>query len=368
MPNLDGLRRDFADFLDLFQISDVEGLSDELTGKADLSHNHTMTEVLGLDVALGSKADAAHTHDFTELGDTPPDYSGAGGYVVRVKVTEDGLELVPGSAVVSVGSIEVGDPVLKLKRKPAPAAGPGQWFPAWDSAIVDAANWDELQPFLFGVKAEVVDTLVDQFLAVNVSRSANVAAIELANTDECALLCQLLYGDLLFDCYDPVTNSSPAAPADFAAWGMTIELPDPIDFIPAGRYAIASIDVSNRLIYIDLPGADQGLTAVTEFVECYQFRIAGTDTQCKWRAVTDAHVFMGRIPGLRNLDELQDHLHGVQHIVTPAYTVWANPYGLFGPGGTTNTTNNVRQARSGSITRSRALGAFLYIFGGNYIP
>lgn len=367
MPNQDGLRRDFEDFKDLLLLTDVEGLTDELNNKSPLSHDHTMAEVLGLDLALGGKADAAHSHPFTDLDDTPSAYSGEALSIVRVTAAEDGLEFVPPSSILAPGSIEVGDPVIKLKRKATPTPGTGQWFQAWTDADVDAANWPLLQPFLFGIKAEAVDTLTDQFLVVNVSRTANVATLELANTDECQLLCDLLNWDLRFNSYDTASNTSSENPADFTAWAMTIEIPIAIDFIPAGRYQIIGLDRANRIISIDLAGADQGVTPVTEYLECWPFRKVGTNSVSHWRAVPDAAITMGRIPGLRNLDQIQEHVHSLGYISTPAYVAWVNPYGLFGPGGG-GSTNGVLGAdnRNSSITRNRSLGGYLYLYGGTY--
>ena len=367
MANADGKRIDFKDFEDLLKIQDVENLQDQLDGKAVIGHTHTIPEVAGLSLALGSKADAIHSHDFTELNDTPTDYSGASLQLVRVKAAEDGLEFIDPASVLAPGSIEVGDPVLKLKRKPAPVPGPGQWLPAWISADVDAANWSILQPFLHSMKSEVVETFVDQFLVVNVSRAANVATLELANTDECNLLALLLYGELLFDCYDPITNTSTPDPGKYAAWAMTIDLPAPIDFIPSGRYELLSIDPVNRLFTIALNGPDQGLTPVTEYIENFPCRKTGTNTVSRWRAVTDASLIMGRIPGLRSLDAVGDHSHSYNNTISGVLPL------LFGPGSfnaifgfNSPQTGAVAAARKDAINRTRSLGGFLYLYGGLY--
>lgn len=51
-------------------LSEVDGLSGELGGKANTSHTHTTGEVEGLDDELSAKADYAHTHSLEEVSGT----------------------------------------------------------------------------------------------------------------------------------------------------------------------------------------------------------------------------------------------------------------------------------------------------------
>ncbi len=363
MPNADGQRRDFEDFQDLLKIQDVKNLQDQLDGKAVVGHTHTIPDVAGLSLALGSKADAIHSHDFTELNDAPADYTGAALQIVRVNAAETALEFVDPANVLAPGSIEVGDPVYKLRRKPAPSPGPGQWFPAWIDDDVDLAHWLLLQPFLYACKLEVIDTLTDQFLVVNVSRSANVATLEFANTDECALVCQLLYDDLLFDCYDPVINASTPNPSAYSAWAMTVDLPQ-IDFIPAGRYQLLSVDPATRKITIALNGADQAVTPVTEYAEFFPYRKTGTNTVCRWRKVTDAGLIMGRIPGVRSRDAIGEHTHQQTLFGIVAFAVPGATFGIPAQVGAQATGG--ASGRTDTINRTRSLGGLLYLFGGPY--
>jgi hypothetical protein len=364
MPNVDGERLDFGDFKDILQLQDIEGLQDGLNNKAALSHTHAQSEVTGLDTALGSKAPAVHDHAFLDLTDAPADFAGDGLSLVRVNAAEDALEFIPPSAIQVAGSLEVGDILHKLRRKPAPSTGQNEWLPAWEDAEVDAGEWPDLQPYLYGVKAEIVESITDQFLVVSVSRAANVASLVLANTEECQLFCDLLYRDLLFNCYDPNTDASTVDTAAFLAWAMTIDLPDAIDFIPAGRYQLTGLNAATRTLSFGLTGANQGATAVTEYLECWPYRKAGSSSVCFWRGVTDAGLTMGRIPGFRSLDAVGKH----KHSYTDFYTL-----GATGEGGgaqistQTSNTGDPSTGRTDTINRTRSIAGFLYIFAGEFV-
>ena len=51
--------------------SEITGLTDALSGKADTSHTHAQGDVTGLTDALNGKANASHTHAYSEITGAP---------------------------------------------------------------------------------------------------------------------------------------------------------------------------------------------------------------------------------------------------------------------------------------------------------
>lgn len=259
-------------------------------------------------------------------------------------------------ALIAMRKHDVGEPVFNLLLKTASATFPAVRIDDGDHDIA-AANWPELVPAL---RAEQMTVAGVSSFTGTVSGST----LTLASTSA----GDLLLADLI---EDAKVHGGDAETENYTN-GRCIN-------IAGTDYAITAINAGARTISVSGSPASGSQTVLF-----FPHRIAGSTTTARlFRTSARAIISQGDaagtiLPGLRRRDYFQSHWHSVRsNTNTNVYTTgtgsFASPVGSFGAfydtvtarGAITDGVNGT--PRSGARTEPRALGAYLYIWGGRYV-
>jgi hypothetical protein len=168
----------------------------------------------------------------------------------------------------------------------------------------------------------------------------------------------------------------------YSNW-RTITVGSAIGNIPAADYAISAIDTTLRTVTFAVTASD-GSGAVTATAAFYPHRIAGSTTTAREFETSDRAIISEAsdgsvISGLRHRDFFQDHWHSFKSLSR------VNA-GTGGPSGAANEGNPISTfgdftvqepienadtlsgtPRTDTKTKPKALGAFVYKWGRNYV-
>jgi hypothetical protein len=245
---------------------------------------------------------------------------------------------------------------------------------------IDDANYPDLGPYLRAKRTYYRRGTSSEKKSFDVTGwqiSSNTAILTFASqTAEQAILDDLLE--------DQKVNGS------YGDW-RTITLPNQIGDIPAGTYAIEAIDTASREVEFSLTAGDNSGTGsyVVEFApHKLDDSLSGAGTKARLFEVSGRSIVSANdasdevVSGLRRRDQMQEHFHRLDSSLGGGFYVGirgTDPSAIgadLGDGGTgTNAavrtqgagSANNSNARTGSTTDPRSLGAHVYMWAKRYI-
>lgn len=234
--------------------------------------------------------------------------------------------------------------------------------------VLSESNWPLLVPHLRNIKLTYFNngssSPIDSFTITSYSRTSSIASIVLDNnTINNNVLAALIEEQVIHGSFS----------------SRILYLPSSLGGISSGEYLVTSINSGTRTITFASIGIDIPSTLSSISIEFYMHRVIGSLTTANhYRTTGRTLMTVGDengyiIAGLRRRDFIQGHTHN-----TTFY-----PFSGFGGGAPSGTTggsafyastggpendgvNGV--PRTAKNTQPNSLGAFLYIWGGKYVP
>lgn len=242
--------------------------------------------------------------------------------------------------------------------------------------VLSESNWPLLVPHLRNIKLTYFNngssSPIDSFTIASYSRTSSIASIVLDNnTVNNNVLAALIEEQVIHGSFS----------------SRVLYLPSSLGAISSGEYLVTSINSGTRTITFTSIGIDISSTLSSISIQFYMHRIIGSLTTANhYRTTGRSLMTVGDengyiIGGLRRRDYFQGHYHSAT--ISPSQIHQYNGIGSTTPTGiaaqlyvndfvvtvgspTTDNTNG--SPRTAKNTQPNSLGAFLYIWGGKYVP